>query len=108
MHICANVFTGASNAEAGIGLICACLPAVNALYVRAVRGSSYFQQSEDKQANSKQGLSRHGEIMLTRSFQVDSSSVNYESSNFATDEAELVKHPQSTLAYKSSQSDSIC
>ncbi|KAJ6437531.1 hypothetical protein O9K51_09737 [Purpureocillium lavendulum] len=52
------------NAEAGIGLICACLPAMNALFVRAGRGSSYL-----KQPSHNSGV--RGQIMRTRSYHVD-------------------------------------
>ncbi|KAL6874600.1 hypothetical protein HDV57DRAFT_236791 [Trichoderma longibrachiatum] len=55
------------NAEAGIGLICACLPAVSALYVQRTRGSSYFKNP------GQSSVTGRGEIMLTRSYHVDRS-----------------------------------
>ncbi|OAQ57298.1 hypothetical protein VFPPC_11451 [Pochonia chlamydosporia 170] len=89
------------NAEAGIGLICACFPAVNALYVQKTRGSSYFKQSRSRQASSKQTQSHGGEIMLTRTFHVDTSSANYESQSIGNDESELVsKQPHITIGDK--------
>lgn len=59
-----------SNAEAGIGLICACLPAVNAVLVRKMKGSTYYGY------NSRSGHAEpdHGGIVLTRSFHVDTGS----------------------------------
>lgn len=54
------------NAEAGIGLICACLPAVNAIFVK-VKGSSYYGNQSRSGAHE---LGR-GEIIMTRSFHVD-------------------------------------
>ncbi|UNI18571.1 hypothetical protein JDV02_004831 [Purpureocillium takamizusanense] len=62
------------NAEVGIGLICACLPAVNALFVRANRGSSYLAQQSDNSDSRRGGGGGGGgggQIVLTRSFQVD-------------------------------------
>ncbi|KAK5994187.1 hypothetical protein PT974_07630 [Cladobotryum mycophilum] len=61
------------NAEVGIGLICACLPAVNALWTEQAKGSSYFKQS-----GSTSGDAQRGEIMLTRSFHVDTLTVDKE------------------------------
>ncbi|EGR49770.1 GPCR, PTH11-type [Trichoderma reesei QM6a] len=58
------------NAEAGIGLICACLPAVSALYVQRTRGSSYFKNP------GQSSVTGRGEIMLTRSYHVDRSRVD--------------------------------
>ncbi|KID94841.1 PTH11-type GPCR, partial [Metarhizium majus ARSEF 297] len=93
------------NAEVGIGLICACLPAVSALYIQKTRGSSYVKQSGYGRASSNNPPSRNNEIMLTRSFHVDTSSVNYEAQNMGNDELALVsKHP---LSHKGSRSDSV-
>lgn len=94
-----------SNAEVGIGLICACLPAVSALYIQKTRGSSYLKQSGYGRTGSSNTPSRNNEIMLTRSFHVDTSSVNYEAQNMGNDELALVsKHP---LSHKGSRSDSV-
>ncbi|GJN85604.1 GPCR, PTH11-type [Purpureocillium lilacinum] len=51
------------NAEVGIGLICACLPAINAIFVRANKSGYLGQPSHNSEAR--------GQIMLTRSYQVD-------------------------------------
>ncbi|KAF4980174.1 hypothetical protein FZEAL_3752 [Fusarium zealandicum] len=65
------------NAEAGIGLICACLPAISALLVRRGRGypsygnPSYGNPSYGNQSQSTHGEFKRGEIMMTRSFHVD-------------------------------------
>ncbi|KAG8424899.1 hypothetical protein J3458_001654 [Metarhizium acridum] len=93
------------NAEVGIGLICACLPAVSALYIQKTRGSSYVKQSGYGRASSNNPQSHNNEIMLTRSFHVDTSSVNYESQNMGNDESALVSKHQ--LSHKASQSDSL-
>ncbi|EHK40487.1 uncharacterized protein TrAtP1_006591 [Trichoderma atroviride] len=58
------------NAEVGIGLICACLPAVSTLYVQRARGSSYFKNP------GQTSVSGHGDIILTRSYHVDSSVID--------------------------------
>ncbi|KAK2595024.1 hypothetical protein QQS21_007278 [Conoideocrella luteorostrata] len=90
------------NAEVGIGLICACLPAMNTLYMQKTRGSSYFKQGSSSRRMESQG----GEIVMTRSFHVDSSSVsNYDGPNVENDELELVfqQHPPKTLNPKRSQ-----
>ncbi|OAQ65018.2 PTH11-type GPCR [Pochonia chlamydosporia 170] len=98
------------NAEAGIGLICACLPAVNALYVQQTRGSSYFKHGDSNQQSQKRSQSQGGEIMMTRTFHVDSSSAHYDSQSVGNDESALVaKEQQVSLSHKSSQgSDSMC
>ncbi|KAM5344187.1 hypothetical protein ACJ41O_012724 [Fusarium nematophilum] len=55
------------NAEAGIGLMCACLPAISALIVRRGQGYPYY----GNQSHPTHGGFARGEIMLTRSFHVD-------------------------------------
>ncbi|EHK23197.1 uncharacterized protein TRIVIDRAFT_71185 [Trichoderma virens Gv29-8] len=78
------------NAEAGIGLICACLPAVSALYVQRTRGSSYFKNP------GHSSITGRGEIMLTRSYHVDRSAVDKDVDESALelghDEAGLVSN----------------
>ncbi|PNP52433.1 hypothetical protein THARTR1_07037 [Trichoderma harzianum] len=78
------------NAEAGIGLICACLPAVSALYVQRTRGSSYFKNPGHSSVTGR------GEIMLTRSYHVDRSAVDKDVDESALelghDEAGLVSN----------------
>ncbi|KAF5011724.1 hypothetical protein FDECE_2184 [Fusarium decemcellulare] len=54
------------NAEAGIGLICACLPSISALLVRR-QGYPYY----GNQSHSTHGDFGRGDIMMTRSFHVD-------------------------------------
>jgi hypothetical protein len=56
------------NAEAGIGLICACLPSISALLVRRDGYASRGYHS-----SGPADISRVGEIMLTRSYQVETS-----------------------------------
>ncbi|KAL7784575.1 hypothetical protein V8C37DRAFT_420614 [Trichoderma ceciliae] len=97
------------NAEAGIGLICACLPAVSALYVQRTRGSSYFKNPGHSSVNGR------GEIMLTRSFHVDRSEVDKIMDETALelghDEAGLVSnigthvHTDSKQSHHSNRSD---
>ncbi|KAG6253495.1 hypothetical protein E4U23_007661 [Claviceps purpurea] len=87
------------NAEVAIGLICACLPAVNTLYLQKTRGSSYFRQNSKSRRTASQG----GEIVLTRSFRVDTSSLsNYETQSAAHEDMELgsSQHSRSELHYK--------
>ncbi|KAK0763715.1 hypothetical protein N5P37_003098 [Trichoderma harzianum] len=78
------------NAEVGIGLICACLPAVSALYVQRTRGSSYFKNPGHSSVTGR------GEIMLTRSYHVDRSAVDKDVDESALelghDEAGLVSN----------------
>lgn len=97
------------NAEVGIGLICACLPTINSLYSRKTRGSEYFRHHSD---GSKQSHSQRGKIIMTRSYQVDSSSVsNHEAQNLGNDELELVgkPHPYANSTSKTShESSSAC
>ncbi|KAG5929023.1 hypothetical protein E4U42_007392 [Claviceps africana] len=89
------------NAEVGIGLICACFPAVNTLYLQMTNGgSSYLKQT----SRSRRTASQAGEIVLTRSFHVDSTSLsNCVSHNH--DELEMGsrgsrQHSQAELHYK--------
>jgi hypothetical protein len=56
------------NAEAGISLICACLPSISALLVRRDGYASHGYHS-----SGPADISRVGEIMLTRSYQVETS-----------------------------------
>ncbi|KAG6011275.1 hypothetical protein E4U41_005534, partial [Claviceps citrina] len=92
------------NAEVAIGLICACLPAVNTLWMRKAKTSSYFQQT----SRSRRTASQAGEIVLTRSYHVDTSSLSshfhMHSSECEDVELESRHHSQSELHYKSSQS----
>ncbi|KAL7948008.1 hypothetical protein V8C42DRAFT_316380 [Trichoderma barbatum] len=78
------------NAEVGIGLICACLPAVSALYVQRTRGSSYFKNPGHSNTTGR------GEIILTRSYHVDRSAVDKDIDDNAIelghDEAGLVSN----------------
>lgn len=83
-----------SNAEAGIGLICACLPAANAIFVR-VKGSSYYAN----QSRSGAGELGRGEIMMTRSFHVDATTkstkeMSAESYELGHDQAGLTSNVQ--------------
>ncbi|KND87241.1 hypothetical protein TOPH_08107 [Tolypocladium ophioglossoides CBS 100239] len=57
----------AANAEIGIGLICACLPAISALIVHRQRGCSC-----DRQPSHSTPEGPGGEITVTRCFVVDS------------------------------------
>ncbi|KAG5979689.1 hypothetical protein E4U55_004869 [Claviceps digitariae] len=90
------------NAEIAIGLICACLPAVNTLYLQKTHGSSYLKQS----SRSRRTASQAGEIVLTRSFHVDTSSLsNCETQSAVHDDLEMGsrrsrQHSQSELHYK--------
>ncbi|KAG5943138.1 hypothetical protein E4U53_007104 [Claviceps sorghi] len=91
------------NAEVGIGLICACFPAVNTLYLQKTNsGSSYLKQN----SRSRRTASQAGEIVLTRSFHVDSTSLtNYETHSAAHYDLEMASrgsrhHSQSELHYK--------
>ncbi|KAG5992423.1 hypothetical protein E4U54_003650 [Claviceps lovelessii] len=97
------------NAEAAIGLICACLPAVNTLYLSKANGSSYlFNDSAylKQSSRSRRTASQGGEIVLTRSFHVDTSSLsNCETHSAAHDDLEMEsresrQHSQSELHYK--------
>lgn len=86
-----------SNAEAGIGLICACLPSINAFIVRRQKGSTYYAQSRSSRKNAS-----HGGIVLTRSYHVDSSRTTKngrEQHDFemGSDQAELVGGSQDDL-----------
>lgn len=88
------------NAEVGIGLICACLPAINALFVRAGRGSSYVNQP------SHSSELRSGQIMLTRSYQVDRTDDGKKAIELEleADEANLVPRGQNHSALERQQS----
>ncbi|KAI5458724.1 integral membrane protein [Mariannaea sp. PMI_226] len=81
------------NAEAGIGLICACLPSINAFVVRRRRGSEYYAQTGSSRKTASQGG-----IMLTRSYQVNSSrnikTVHGHDCEVGSDQAELVYDAQ--------------
>ncbi|WKT53965.1 hypothetical protein QSH57_004549 [Fusarium oxysporum f. sp. vasinfectum] len=82
------------NAEAGIGLICACLPSISALIVRR-NGYPYH----GNQSHSAYGdISRRGEIMMTRSFHVDAGRSDKEAQHntyeLGHDEAGLVASVQ--------------
>ncbi|OAA41677.1 integral membrane protein [Metarhizium rileyi] len=93
------------NAEVGIGLICACLPAVTALHTRKTRGSSYYKQNSYERTSPRNPQSHNGEIMLTRSFHVDTSSADYESQGMGTDEVDLFsKRPISSQPTQHSDS----
>uniref|UniRef100_A0A8H7NKK7 Rhodopsin domain-containing protein n=1 Tax=Bionectria ochroleuca TaxID=29856 RepID=A0A8H7NKK7_BIOOC len=64
------------NAEVGIGLICSCLPAVNALYIKKIKGSSYFARHEyqnqyHRSAHNEPG---RGDILMTRTIRINTSS----------------------------------
>ncbi|KAH6607111.1 hypothetical protein Trco_003424 [Trichoderma cornu-damae] len=97
------------NAEAGIGLICACLPAASAIYVQRKRGSSYFKNP------GHSSVSGRGEIMLTRSYHVDRSTVDKDVEETALelghDEAGLVSnigaqvHANAVPSHYSNRSD---
>ncbi|KAJ4246251.1 hypothetical protein NW762_013601 [Fusarium torreyae] len=83
------------NAEAGIGLICACLPSISALLVRRHGYPSHSYPSHGFQSSGRAELSRHGEIMMTRSFQVDTSRKEMPNDyDFGHDEAGLVASVQ--------------
>ncbi|CAF3452807.1 unnamed protein product [Fusarium graminearum] len=74
------------NAEAGIGLICACLPSISALIVRR---NGYA--SRGYKSSGPADLSRHGEIMLTRSYQVETSKKGqHDPFHLGNDEAGLI------------------
>ncbi|KAM0245936.1 hypothetical protein ACHAP5_005087 [Fusarium lateritium] len=84
------------NAEAGIGLICACLPSISALIVRRHGYPSNGYPSRGFQSSAKIDTSRHGEILMTRSFQVDTASKLGDSDgfNYGHDEAGLIASVQ--------------
>ncbi|KAL5603797.1 hypothetical protein FOVSG1_006547 [Fusarium oxysporum f. sp. vasinfectum] len=97
------------NAEAGIGLICACLPSITALVVRRNKGSSYYAD----QSFSRQGELGRGEIMLTRSFHVDHTSTSTKQADgYAFDlnhdqeglTSDIQGNPQSNLSGRRSES----
>jgi hypothetical protein len=89
------------NAEAGIGLICACLPSISALLVRR-QGYPYY----GNQSHSTHGEFSRGEIMMTRSFHVETGKVAKEAQpdvyDLGHDEAGLVAggqaNPKSNLS----------
>ncbi|KAG5999632.1 hypothetical protein E4U21_006543 [Claviceps maximensis] len=88
------------NAEVAIGLICACLPAVNTLYLQRTHSSSYLKQSSRSRRTASQG----GEIVLTRSFQVDTSSLSNCETQAGHEDVEMGsksrQHSHSELNYK--------
>ncbi|KAM0331412.1 hypothetical protein ACHAQA_003085 [Verticillium albo-atrum] len=95
------------NAEAGIGLICACLPAINALWTRKIKGTSDYAMH-----NSRSGLeSEHGGIMLTRSVHIHSSKSAKEAMDYGLghDEAGLTSNIQANphSSRESNRSDSL-
>lgn len=102
-----------SNAEVGIGLICACLPAVNALVMSHFgRGSSYA----DRRYGSSHRTPDKGTITLTRSFHVDSVSRgpksaardrSYEMDSGRMDRAELVWNVQAEPRTQSAERRSV-
>ncbi|RSL58751.1 hypothetical protein CEP54_007658 [Fusarium duplospermum] len=89
------------NAEAGIGLICACLPSISALLVRR-KGYPYY----GNQSHSTHGDFSRGEIMMTRSFHVETGKIAKEAQpdvyDLGHDEAGLVAggqaNPKSNLS----------
>ncbi|KAF5001167.1 hypothetical protein FGRMN_1191 [Fusarium graminum] len=85
------------NAEAGIGLICACLPSISALIVRRHGYPSNGYPSRGFQSSAQADpTSRAGEIIMTRSFQVDTASKHgdIDMYNFGHDEAGLISSVQ--------------
>ncbi|KFH46893.1 hypothetical protein ACRE_022690 [Hapsidospora chrysogenum ATCC 11550] len=87
------------NAEAGIGLICACLPAVNAIFVK-VKGSSYYAKKYGNSRSAHAAELGRGEIMMTRSFHVDTSTVNHKGGGGgkqALEESYELGHDQAVL-----------
>lgn len=67
-----------SNAEVGIGLICACLPAVTAIYTRRKGGSKYMSgaygaRSGSKGWNTDNTVASNNHIYVNRSFHMATS-----------------------------------
>lgn len=84
------------NAEIGIGLICACLPAVSAYFARRKRGTDYYG-GPSRTGGLDDTL--RGEIMMTRTFQVHTGpkSVSYDEddgSKMGADDAVLISNIQ--------------
>lgn len=80
-----------SNAEAGIGLICACLPSISALLVRR----NGYPSRGGYQSSVAANISRHGEIMMTRSYQVETSKqAQNDPYHLGNDEAGLIASVQ--------------
>lgn len=104
------MLTGSSNAEIGIGLICACLPAVSAYYARGKKGAGSYGHS----SRNAQGTDARGEIVMTRTFHVqttqkDAGLEGDSHSNLGGDEVVLISNvqasPQSkTVSWRGSES----
>ncbi|CRJ97174.1 hypothetical protein BN1708_009456 [Verticillium longisporum] len=99
------------NAEAGIGLICACLPAINALWTRKIKSSSAYARYAAHEGRSGLDGSQHGGIMLTRSVHIHSSKSAKETTDYGlgNDEAGLTSNIQANphSSRDSNRSDSL-
>ncbi|KAL9943421.1 hypothetical protein ACHAQF_006870 [Verticillium nonalfalfae] len=99
------------NAEAGIGLICACLPAINALWTRKIKSSSAYAGYAAHDSRSGLDGSQHGGIMLTRSVHIHSSKSAKETTDYGlgNDEAGLTSNIQANphSSRDSNRSDSL-
>ncbi|EGY14297.1 hypothetical protein VD0002_g2084 [Verticillium dahliae] len=99
------------NAEAGIGLICACLPAINALWTRKIKSSSAYAGYAAHDSRSGLDGSQHGGIMLTRSVHIHSSKSAKDTTDYGlgNDEAGLTSDIQANphSSRDSNRSDSL-
>lgn len=89
------------NAEVGIGLICACLPAVAALFIRRSQTNGYsgYERSKDSKINNQLAPNR---IYVNRSFHMhvpergpEDLELGDTGLNLSQDKVQLVNNPQS-------------
>lgn len=105
--IAANIWN--RNAEIGIGLICACLPSVSALFVTRSRTNT-DQASRSRDPNSSAG---GGAILVNRSFHLSTEARaskkerDRDGFNILPDSAELVMYNQSSAQTADSSKKSL-
>jgi hypothetical protein len=88
------------NAEVGIGLICACLPAVNALIHHRRNGTGYTESRGYVQSQGDEAMSRN-RIYVNHAFHAESTprtvkEVGHNAFELHNDDAQLVAHAQGT------------